>query len=169
MENVMTTIFTGLRKSTLNAVMLELLNTSPFFKIIAITLLLFSESELAQAQLYPVHVTTQLVAPYSVYLSDYATSGNDKLRLVMLQRDLTKPSYQIRLQLSVELNGTVILRTSRSFNPAPIHLNPGVPTIISGIDLQPYVDSRNLDFIGISREEYERTKALPEGNYQICF
>jgi TANFOR domain-containing protein len=123
----------------------------------------------AHAQFRPVQVTTQLVPPYSVYLTDYATPGNDKLRLVILQRDLSKPSYQIRLQFSLELNGTIILRTSPSFSPAPIHLDPGTPTIVTGIDLQPYLDSRNLDFIGISRDEYERTKTLPEGNYQICF
>ena len=96
----------------------------------------------AHAQFRPVQVTTQLVPPYSVYLTDYATPGNDKLRLVMLQRDLTKPSYQIRLQFSLELNGTIILRTSPLFNPAPIHLDPGTPTLITGIDLQPYQGNR---------------------------
>src|SRR5215204_2514026 len=67
----------------------------------------------ALAQFYPVQVTTQLVPPYSVYLNDYATPGNDKLRLVVLQRDLTKPAYRIRLLLSVELNGKLIMRTSQ--------------------------------------------------------
>jgi hypothetical protein len=124
---------------------------------------------MAQAQFYPVQITTQLVPPYSVYLPDYATPGNDKLRLVMVQRDLTKPSYQIRLQLSVELNGRTILRTARTFNPPPINLDPGIPTVITGIDLQPYLDSHNLDFVGYSKTEYEQTKALPEGSYQICF
>jgi TANFOR domain-containing protein len=122
----------------------------------------------AFGQLHPVQVTTQLVPPYSVYLSDYATPGNDKLRLVIIQRDITKPSYQIRLQVSVELNGKTIFQTSPLFSPAPITLDAGIPTIISGNDLQPYIDSRNLDFIGINRDDYERTKALPEGNYQIC-
>lgn len=170
MNSVMITFFSRLRiciSATLSVI--KFVNVSLCFRVTVILLCSLLRPSLVQAQLYPVQVTTQLIPPYSVYLSDYATPGNNKLRLVMLQRDLTKPSYQIRLQLSVELNGTVILRTSRSFNPAPIHLNPGVPTVISGIDLQPYVDSRNLDFIGISREEYERTKALPEGNYQICF
>jgi len=136
---------------------------------VAVAILIFIGLINVQAQFHPVQVTTQLVPPYSVYLTDYATPGNDKLRLVMLQRDLTKPSYQIRLQFSLELNGTTVLRTSRSFNPAPINLDAGAPTVITGSDLQPYLDSRNLDFIGISRDEYERTKALPEGSYQICF
>jgi hypothetical protein len=122
-----------------------------------------------QAQLYPVQATPQLMPPYSVYLSDYATPGEEKLRLILLQRDLTQPAYQLRLVMHVELNGQVILRTARNYNPPPINLNPGIPTIISGAELAPYLDSRNLDFVAYSREQYERTRALPEGSYQISF
>jgi hypothetical protein len=124
---------------------------------------------LVQAQFYPVQSTPQLVPPYSVYLSDYATPGNEKLRVILVQRDLTQPSYQLRLVMSVELNGKIIMRTSRTYNPPPISLNPGIPTVISGADLSPYLDSRNIDFVGYSKEQYERTKALPEGSYQIIF
>lgn len=122
-----------------------------------------------QAQVFPVQSTSQLVPPYSVYLSDYATPGTEKLRVILVQRDLTQPSYQLRLVMSVELNGKLILRTSRTYSPAPLNLNPGIPTVISGADLAPYLDSRNIDFIGYSREQYERTRALPEGSYQISF
>jgi hypothetical protein len=122
-----------------------------------------------QAQFYPVQSTPQLVPPYSVYLSDYATAGNEKLRVILVQRDLRQPSYQLRLVMSVELNGKIIMRTSRTYNPPPINLNPGIPTVISGGELAPYLDSRNIDFVGYSKEQYERTKALPEGSYQITF
>ena len=121
------------------------------------------------AQFYPVQVTPQLVPPYSVYLSDYATSGNEKLRVIVLQKDLAQPAYQLRLTMSVEWNGKVIMRTARSPNPAPINIDPGIPTIISGADLAPYLDSRNIDFVGYNREQYERTRALPEGSYRIFF
>jgi len=122
-----------------------------------------------QAQNYAVQSTVQVMPPYSVYLSDYATPGNEKLRVVLLQRDLSRPAYQLRLVMAVELNGKIILRTSRTYNPPPINLDPGIPTVISGADLAPYVDSRNLDFIGYSREQYEKTKSLPEGSYRIIF
>jgi hypothetical protein len=121
------------------------------------------------AQVYPVQSTPQLVPPYSVYMSDYATPGNERLRVILVQRDLTQPSYQLRLVMSVELNGKIIMRTSRAYNPPPLSLNPGIPTVISGADLAPYLDSRNIDFVGYSKEQYERTKALPEGAYQIIF
>jgi A nuclease of the HNH/ENDO VII superfamily with conserved WHH/Fibronectin type III domain len=121
------------------------------------------------AQVYPVQVTPQLIPPYSVYLSDYATDGNEKLRVIVLQRDLSRPSYPIRLSMTVELNNRVILRTTRAFNPSAIYVNPGIPVAISGAELAPYLDSRNLDFIGIDRAQYERTRALPEGQYRIAF
>lgn len=122
-----------------------------------------------QAQVLPVQVTPQLVPPYSVYLSDYASGGNEKLRVILLQRDLSRPSYQIRLVMNVEWNGKVIMRTSRSFNPPPLTLDPGIPMIISGAELSPYLDSRNIDFVGYDRNLYEKTRALPEGQYRISF
>src|SRR5688572_5684427 len=85
----------------------------------------------SHAQLFPVQVTPQLIPPYSVYLSDYATAGNEKLRVILLHRDISQPIYQLRLVMSVEWNGRTIMRTARSFNPAPISINPGIPTVIA--------------------------------------
>jgi hypothetical protein len=110
----------------------------------------------------------QLVPPYSVYLPDYALPGNDKLRVILLNRDLTQESYQIKLFLSIKLNDRVIMQTSRLYNPAPIQISPGIPSVLSGSDIEPYLSSNNLDFIGYSKEQYEKTKALPEGSFQIC-
>jgi TANFOR domain-containing protein len=123
----------------------------------------------AQAQFYPVQVNPQLVPPYSVYLSDYAAPGQEKLRVILMQRDLSQPAYPLRLVLRLELNGREIMRTSQSFRPAPITLEPGIPTVITGAELAPYLDSRNLNFTGYSREQYEKTRSLPEGNYSLCF
>lgn len=143
----------------------------PFRKLIVLSsaILMMLHCFSAHAQVYPVQVTPQLVPPYSVYLSDYATGGNEKLRVILLQRDLSRPSYQVRLVMNVEWNGRVIMRTSRSFNPAPLNLDPGIPMVISGADLAPYLDSRNIDFVGYDRNQYERTRALPEGQYRISF
>lgn len=132
-------------------------------------ILILTKGVMAHGQNFPVQSNTQLIPPYSVYLSDYATAGNEKLRVILVQRDLSQPLYQLRLVMNVEWNGKVIMRTSRTFNPAPISLNPGIPTVISGAELAPYLDSRNIDFLGYSREQYERTRALPEGSYRISF
>ncbi len=118
------------------------------------------------AQNYPLNSTLQLIPPYSVYLTDYG--ADEKLRLIIFLKDLTKPTYHIRLHLKVSLNGKVIIQTNRNFNPPPINIEPNIPTLLSGTDLIPYLDSRNMDFIGYDKAKYERTRALPEGAYQIC-
>ncbi len=138
-----------------------------FFALLYLAPLLLPAGTSAQT-IFPVQSSLQLLPPYSVYLSDYAQPGAEKLRVILLQRDLSQAAYSLRLVFSVELNGRVILRTSRLFNPPPLPLDPGVPTVISGADLAPYLDSRNLEFVGYSREQYERTRALPEGSYRIC-
>ena len=123
-----------------------------------------------QAQQYPVTASTQVIPPYSVYLPDYAVPGSDKLRVILIQNDLTQPSYDVILQMKVEQNGTLIMRTSAAFHPRPLTLTSSVPTIISGSDLSEYLSTNNIEFSGgFSRENYDRTKALPEGAYRITF
>ncbi|SFD54633.1 hypothetical protein SAMN05518672_102376 [Chitinophaga sp. CF118] len=123
-----------------------------------------------KAQQFPVTASTQIIPPYSVYLPDYAVPGSDKLRVILVQNDLTQPSYDVILQMTVEQNGTLIMRTSGAFHPRALTLTAGVPTIISGADLSDYLNTNNIDFSGgFSRDNYDRTKALPEGAYRISF
>ncbi|GAA3912464.1 hypothetical protein GCM10022209_00800 [Chitinophaga oryziterrae] len=132
--------------------------------------LLLFVTAVARGQQYPVTASTQVIPPYSVYLPDYAVPGSDKLRVILVQNDLTQPSYDVILQMTVEQNGTLIMRTSGAFHPKPLTLMPGVPTIISGADLSDYLSTNNIDFSGgFSRETYDRTKSLPEGAYRISF
>ncbi|WP_212005046.1 fibronectin type III domain-containing protein [Chitinophaga sp. HK235] len=131
---------------------------------------MFTVKETVVAQQYPVTASTQIIPPYSVYLPDYTVPGSDKLRVILVQNDLTKPSYDVRLQMTVERNGTLIMRTAPAFNPRPLTLNAGVPTIISGTDLADYLNTNNIEFSGgFSRDSYERTRSLPEGSYRITF
>jgi len=40
--------------------------------------------------------------------------------------------------------------------------------LLSSADLAPYLNSNNLDFVGINQAQYEQRMALPEGYYSIC-
>jgi hypothetical protein len=122
-----------------------------------------------KAQIYPIQATTQLVPPYAVYLPDYATGINNQLRVLLLNKDVSQPDYKVKLVMSIELNGTLIMRTSEGYAPAPITLQPNVPFSVEGLELAPYMNSANIDFIGYSRQDYEQKKGLPEGSYKICF
>lgn len=118
---------------------------------------------------HPVTASLQLVPPYSVYLADYAAPGNDKLRVILTLNDLTQPSYTVRLQVKVELNGRVVMQTDPAYRPSGITLTAGLPQVITGSQLNEYLVTSHLQFMnGFSRDNYERTKALPEGAYRIC-
>jgi hypothetical protein len=123
----------------------------------------------AAQTIHPVTASLQLVPPYSVYLADYAAPGNDKLRVILTLNDLSQASYTIRLRIKVELNGRTIMQTDPAWRPSGITLLPGMPQVIAGAQLQDYLVTNHLQFLdGFSKDNYERTKALPEGAYRIC-
>jgi hypothetical protein len=134
-----------------------------------ITLVLLLTMQQASAQIYPIQATTQLVPPYAVYLPDYATGINNQLRVLLLNKDVTQPDYKVKLVMGIELNGSLIMRTSDTYAPGPITLQPNIPFSVEGLELAPYMNSANIDFIGYSRQDYEQKKGLPEGAYRICF
>ena len=133
--------------------------------------LLFMLAGLAgRAQIYPVDVSTQVTPPYDVYLPDYASPGGEKLRIVLLQRDLAVQGYRLRFEMKIQDNGVTIMQTSKSAMPPPITLQPGIPTVLGGSDLSWYVQPQNLEFGGgYSAATYEQTRALPEGPITITF
>lgn len=128
---------------------------------------LFLLSSNLKAQVYPVQISTQLIPPYSGYLPDYADPSSEKLKIILQFNDFLTPQYNVKLKLEIKGNGFTIV-TKQLYNPPPIVLQPGIPTIISGVDLAPYLNSSNLDFIGINQAQYESRMALPEGFYSIC-
>jgi Fibronectin type III domain len=136
---------------------------------IVTTMLLLLAIHPATAQIYPIQATTQLVPPYAVYLPDYATGINNQLRVLLLNKDVSQPDYKVKLIMSIELNGSLIMRTSDTYAPGPITLQPNQPFSVEGLELAPYMNSNNIDFIGYSRQDYEQKKGLPEGAYKICF
>ncbi|MEL7002433.1 MAG: hypothetical protein AAFN93_06830 [Bacteroidota bacterium] len=48
------------------------------------------------AQQVPVRVTTQLIPPFSVYLSDYTQPGSNALQVTLLLNELGRLQYQGR-------------------------------------------------------------------------
>src|SRR3954469_24961478 len=78
------------------------------------------------AQTYPVHITTQLVTPFSGYLPDYTIAGEEKLKLLILFTDFTKPSYNIKLKISIQGQG-ISIQSKSYFFAGQITVQPGVP------------------------------------------
>ncbi|MEX1238494.1 MAG: fibronectin type III domain-containing protein [Cyclobacteriaceae bacterium] len=134
-------------------------------KTLIILLLLFSVG--GYAQVFPVQVSTQLVPPYSPYLSDYAASGAQNLTIHVRVNDATLSNYQCRLRITIEGVG-ISLRTRQNFTPQPLILEGGgMPQILYGEDLREYFHPDALDFGGFTRSEYEKSARLPEGVYRF--
>ncbi|MFN8114497.1 MAG: fibronectin type III domain-containing protein [Bacteroidia bacterium] len=121
----------------------------------------------SQAQTYPVQLSTSLIPPYSGYLADYADPSSEKLKVILQFNDFTVPQYNVRLKFEIKGNGFT-LSTKQFYNPPPLQIEPGVPFMLSGSDIAPYLNSSNLDFVGINQSQYEQHMALPEGYYSIC-
>jgi TANFOR domain-containing protein len=120
------------------------------------------------AQVFPVQSTVQLTPPYSLYLSDYAAAGSERLRVTAFLIDATRPELNVRFRLRIEGNG-IKIETKPEFLPPPVTLLGGVPLQLISSDLAAYFDPHNLNFTGITQRDVEQRGALPEGLYQFCF
>ncbi len=81
-------------------------------------------------------------------------------------KDPMEPRVDITLRVSIKGNG-IELRTRDDYRPQPLELNGGVPLVLTGPDLESYLNPANLTFSGISKNEFVKTGKLPEGVYQF--
>ena len=86
------------------------------------------------AQTYPVQITTQLTPPFSGYLSDYSTSGNENFGVLLFFNDFTYPVYDVRLKVKIEGQG-ITIQSKPYYYTSAISLIPGQPMQLSGGDL----------------------------------
>jgi len=134
-------------------------------KILTILLILLTTG-VAYSQNYPIQSNINITPPYSVYLSDYASMTSNKLMVNMMLKDPMEPNVNITLRITIKGNG-IELRTRDDYRPQAIQLDGGVPLIISGSELESYLNPANLSFSGISKTEFMKTGKLPEGVYQF--
>jgi hypothetical protein len=131
-----------------------------------ISLSLVIASCAAYAQSYPVQISIQLVPPFSGYLPDYASPGNDNLRIYITFMDFSRPSYDVKLKFSLSGNN-ISIQNKSWYYAGPFTLEPGVPLMLSGSDLSGMLNASNNDFSGITLAQYNQSKVLPEGFYTI--
>ncbi len=114
----------------------------------------------------PVRVTAQMIPPYSVKLSDYATANSDRLIVNLLLGDVNEFNRQVLLKVAIRGNtGFEARSTPVVIGANPIRLDGGIPTRLSNIDLRPYFELENL--VGLTPQQY--SQPMPSGLYQFCF
>jgi hypothetical protein len=114
----------------------------------------------------PVQVTSNLIPPYSLYLSDYSDASQNKWNIQLLLKDFTQTNYQAKLRITIEGAG-IRLRTRQGFSAGPIRLDPGIPYQVDATDLSQYLNIQNMEVSGINRSQLASTQKLPEGFYQF--
>lgn len=119
----------------------------------------------AYAQLYPVQLTPVFNSPYSVKISDYATSMDTKMQLLINPTDIAISQRQVRLKLYIQGNGLNIQSSDYIQGQRPIFINGGELQTLTNTDIAALFRLENLQ--GISPAQY--AAALPEGMYNFCF
>ena len=83
-----------------------------FYISLLLTLLAYG---VARAQTYPVQTSVQLVPPFSGYLNDYASPGNDNLRVFLTFMDFSQPVYDVKLKFKLTGNNITIQSKTWSY------------------------------------------------------
>lgn len=117
---------------------------------------------------FPVQVTPQLIAPYSLQLSDYTVGTVPRITVILTNADLAQPLINVRLRMTIR-SQQVLIRTREDVLYPSVSLVAGIPQRLALNDLAAYFNINNLDFTGITRAEYQQTGRLPEGFYEFCF
>ncbi|MCF6352941.1 MAG: hypothetical protein L3J06_08010 [Cyclobacteriaceae bacterium] len=125
-------------------------------------------STTSYSQTTPVQANLQITAPYPVSLGQYASPINDKLNLTLLFKDQSVGTVDVLFRLSIQGPGGINIQTNPSYRGTPVSLQALLPEQLTGYDLAPYFALENLIFSGgLTKSEYQRTGALPEGFYNF--
>ncbi len=129
---------------------------------------LFLYSFIAWGQPFAVEANLQLQAPLTPYLSDIVSGAPSKIQVQLLLRDDDELAYSARLHFTISGQG-ISIRTRQDITPPPIFLDYNVPLLLSRIDLFDYFQVEQLEFQGISTQDFlQHGGRLPEGVYNIC-
>ncbi len=117
------------------------------------------------AQLYPVQLTPVFNSPYSVKISDYATSMDTKMQLLINPTDISISQRRVCLKLYIQGNGLNIQTSDYAIEQRPIYINGGELQTLTNVDIASLFRLENLQ--GITPAQY--ANPLPEGMYNFCF
>jgi hypothetical protein len=121
------------------------------------------------AQVMPVQVTPQLLPPYSLQVSEYYSGVQPKLQVLLLNRDINRPTIQVKLRMTVESQNCKMRTKTDAVTPT-FTLTSGIPYYLTPQDLQAFFAPANIDFSGgYNEQEYVQTGRLPEGLYSFYF
>lgn len=118
------------------------------------------------AQRFPVSATIQILPPYTPYLSDYVSPGQDHIRITLINLDLKEPSIPVKLRIHIEGQG-YSFTSGKNVATIPITLQANTPITLTNEDLRPYI-APGTSLIQSLKTNTSNTSKLNEGAYQFC-
>ncbi|HRN34368.1 MAG TPA: hypothetical protein PLC76_07650 [Saprospiraceae bacterium] len=135
--------------------------------ILALCFLLLS-IDVASGQPYPVTVTFNVIPPAGVSLAEYQVSPTPKVIASIVLTDLQKPTFKVRLKLTIAGNGLLLTTSDQAVLP-PVDLLAGQAVTLDQTALAGYFDISTMNITGMNRNEFiRRGQILPEGTYSFC-
>jgi len=116
---------------------------------------------------YPVQVNVMVTPPSSVYLTDYYTRGSEKLKVQLLLKEVSRPSFPVKLRFRIE--GPALRLTSRpGVNLPPFVLQGGSMVEAAGDLLAPYLSLNALVAEGADAQSFQsKGQRMADGFYKV--
>ncbi|NQY11748.1 MAG: hypothetical protein HRT71_19805 [Flavobacteriales bacterium] len=135
---------------------------------IALTLLVLLAPFIGKAQTFPVEATSIVIPSYSVYYEDYYSAFSSTWQVNLIFKDFNEVSRDVKIIMHMEGDDISISTKANLPNNSPLTLYPGVPLLLTGADLQPYLGFNNIDVTGKTLSEFQFNSRLAEGGYDFC-
>ena len=119
-----------------------------------------------QAQNTPINVSISVNPPYSADALDYFNSPTQTTLTLINTSQQIQSVFLAGSLRNLSTDQSVTIRNDIIPSVPTLNLNPGV-TVLTGVDLQIYLDETALQFTGITQQEALNGN-LPEGEYQLC-
>ncbi|EAY23913.1 fibronectin type III domain-containing protein [Microscilla marina] len=113
---------------------------------------------------YSVKLIATVSPPHSPFLHSYSYSSALTLHLIL--NGVTAYAGYLRIKLESMDGRGIVIQTRANYLPL---LDLGPSQTMNGSDLSDYFDVSNLDFQGYSRQQYLKTKRIPDGIYKLTF
>ncbi|EAY30363.1 fibronectin type III domain-containing protein [Microscilla marina] len=113
---------------------------------------------------YSVKLIATVSPPHSPFLHSYSYSSALTLHLIL--NGVTSYAGYLRIKLESMDGRGIVIQTKANYLPL---LDLGPSQTMNGSDLSDYFDVNNLDFFGYSRQQYLKTKRIPDGIYKLTF
>lgn len=133
-----------------------------------VAILLFVGSSSLKAQIdYPVQANVVVLPPYSVYLTDYYAKGSQQLKVQLLLKEISRPSFQVKLRFKI--TGSALTLTSRDGVTLPPFTVQGGTTIeTAGDQLAAYLSQNALVASGADANSFiNNGQRMADGFYKI--